>query len=339
MSFQDINIQVLEGFDDPRCGPAVWNALVTRGGTDAIFLTWEWQKAWWESFERTGLLLLGAERDGELLALAPFFAEEGMIYFVGSGGSDYLDFIGEIGAPEVLDGLLRRARESVPDFIGFRFFHLPDKSPSAELLRNVACRLGLALHEEGLQHAPAVQFGVDESADRALTQKKSLLRHEAYFRRSASLEVLHHSTAEEIEPHLDGFFQQHIGRWGGTPHPSLFHDARQQRFYRAVTCYAAPAGWLRFTRVESDGRAIAFHFGFAYHGAFMWYKPTFAIELARHSPGEVLLRQLLLRAIEERAHTFDFGLGDEPFKHRFANHAQTVRDFGLYPATAPASAD
>ena len=67
----------------------------------------------------------------------------------------------------------------------------------------------------------------------------------------------------------------------------------------------------------------------------MWYKPAFAIELARHSPGEVLLRQLLLRVIEESAHTFDFGLGDETFKRRFANHTQTVRDFGLYPANAP----
>ena len=335
MSIQTVNITVLEGFDDPRCGPAVWNALVARGGTDAIFLTWEWQKAWWDSFERRGLLLLGAERDGELLAIAPFFTEERMIYFVGSGGSDYLDFAGEISAPEVLDGLLMCARNSVPEFIGFRFFHLRDKSPTAELLRASASRLDLVLREEGIQPAPATQLGVDSAADRALTQKKSLLRHEAYFRRSGSLEVLHRSTAEEIGPHLDEFFQQHMARWSTTPHPSLFHDARQRCFYRTVTQYASSAGWLRFTRVESNGLAIAFHFGFAYHGAFMWYKPTFAIELVRHSPGEVLLRQLLLRAIEESAHTFDFGLGDEPFKQRFATHTHSVRDIGLYPATSP----
>ena len=224
------------------------------------------------------------------------------------------------------------ARNSVPEFIGFRFFHLSDKSPTAELLRASASRLNLVLREEGVQPAPATQLGVDSAADRALTQKKSLLRHEAYFRRSGSLEVLHHSTAEEIEPHLDEFFQQHMARWSATPHPSLFHDDRQQRFYRTLTQYASPAGWLRFTRIAADGRPIAFHFGFVYHGSFMWYKPTFAIDLARHSPGEVLLRQLLLRGIEESAHTFDFGLGDEPFKQRFATHTQTVRDFGLYPA-------
>lgn len=335
MSSPPVNIVALTGFDDPRCRPLVWNALVSKGGTDAIFLTWEWQKAWWDSFGRHGLLLLGAERDGELLAIAPFFAEEGMSYYVGSGGSDYLDFVGDIRAPEVLDGLLRFARNSVPDFNGFRFYHVPDRSPTGELLRASASRLNLVLQEEGSQTAPATQLGVDNEADRALTQKKSLLRHEAYFRRSGSLEVTHHSTVEAIEPHLEEFFQQHIARWSATPYPSLFHDARQQRFYRTVTQGASSAGSLRFTRIAADGHSIAFHFGFVYNGSFMWYKPTFAIELARHSPGEVLLRQLLLRAIDEGAHTFDFGLGDEPFKQRFATHSQGVRDFGLYPDTAP----
>lgn len=332
MSVPPPNIQRLDGFDDPRCTPDKWNALLHRGGTDAVFLTWEYQRAWWNSFERTGLLLLAAEQDGQVLAIAPFFAEEGMVYFVGSGGSDYLDFVGDIRAPEILDGLLLYARNIVPEFAGFRFFHVPDKSPACGLLRASALRLGLVLHEEDIQSAPATQLGGDRAADFALTQKKSLLRHEAWFRRSGPLEVLHHSKADEIEPYLEEFFQQHIARWDATPYPSLFHDPRQRRFYRALTQSASPAGWLRFTRVESNGHPIAFHFGFAYRGTFMWYKPAFAIDFARHSPGEVLLRQLLLQAIRENADTFDFGLGEEPFKQRFATHAQTVRDFGLYPA-------
>ena len=46
---------------------------------------------------------------------AGLFAEDGMVYFVGSGGcgSDYLDFIGDISCPETLDGLLTTARDEV----------------------------------------------------------------------------------------------------------------------------------------------------------------------------------------------------------------------------------
>src|SRR5207249_709520 len=134
-----------------------------------------------------------------------------------------------------------------------------------------------------------------------------------------------------ILPHLDEFFEQHVSRWAATPYPSLFHDPAQRAFYQALTPLAAKAGWLRFTRLEWEGRSIAFHFGFCYGGRYLWYKPSFAIALARHSPGEVLLRQLLLAAKNEGSRVFDFGLGDEGFKRRFANQITTVRTWGLYP--------
>ena len=55
---------------------------------------------------------------------------------------------------------------------------------------------------------------------------------------------------------------------------------------------------------------------------------------ARHSPGEVLLRQLLIAAMAENAEVFDFGLGDEAFKSRFATHVCRVRNWGLYNSRA-----
>ena len=45
-------------------------------------------------------------------------------------------------------------------------------------------------------------------------------------------------------------------------------------------------------------------------------------------------RQLLLAAVEEGARTFDFGLGDEAFKARFANKVHKVRTVGLYEPSA-----
>ena len=143
---------------------------------------------------------------------------------------------------------------------------------------------------------------------------------------------MHHSSeAATISPFLDSFFAQHMARWGTTPYSSLFHEQAQRDFYRRLTSCAGDAGWLRFTRVEWQGRPIAFHFGFCYRGNYLWYKPSFEISLARRSPGEVLLRQLLLAAIAEGANIFDFGLGDELFKRRFATQVNHARTWGLYP--------
>ena len=64
-----------------------------------------WQTAWWECFGRGQLLLLGAEINRELVALAPLFTQERMVYLVGSGGSDYLDLIGDTSRPGVVAAL------------------------------------------------------------------------------------------------------------------------------------------------------------------------------------------------------------------------------------------
>ncbi len=334
-----IRIIRLGGFDDPRLGRAGWDALVVRGASDVVFLTWPWQAAWWEVFGRGELLLVAAEREGEVIALAPLFTEAGMVYFVGSGGSDYLDFLGDTGGPGVLPALLEHARRSVDGFIGFVFYHLPDDSLNAARLEAAARTMGLPIFDEGEQLAPALDLRGQPEAAREAARKKSLIRHEKFFARDGGLRVTHSRTAPEILPHLARFFAQHEARWAGTPSPSLFCDEAQRQFYRRLTELASGDGWLRFTRVEATGKAIAFHFGFCWRGSFLWYKPSFDIELARHSPGEVLLRQLVLAAMEEGAHTFDFGLGDEPFKARFATHVRRVRNWGLYEPAALPGAD
>ena len=143
----------------------------------------------------------------------------------------------------------------------------------------------------------------------------------------------HLKRSNEILPLLNFFFEQHINRWAHTPFPSLFIDPVQKVFYKRLLEELAETDWLRFTCVNWQDRYVAFHFGFNYNGNFFWYKPTFEIALAKHSPGEVLLRQLLLQAQCEQAHTFDFGLGDEEFKKRFSTNTQLVRTWGLYPSS------
>ncbi len=62
----------------------------------------------------------------------------------------------------------------------------------------------------------------------------------------------------------------------------------------------------------------------------IWYKPTFDISYAKRSPGEVLLKILLEYALEHDVAKFDFTIGDEDYKYRFANHSHwkyTIRVF------------
>jgi CelD/BcsL family acetyltransferase involved in cellulose biosynthesis len=334
MSTPPVTATILTGFDDPAAGPEEWDRLLAAGPTDVVFLTRGYQRTWWDSFGRGQLLLITAERAGRPVALAPLFADGGMVFFVGSGGSDYLDFVGDAGDPDVLVALLGAARRRVSDFVGFRFYHVPDDSPTGACLRAAAGRLELVCYDEGDLPAPALDLDVPPGAGLAAANKTSLVRHERGLTRAGRLDVTHLRDGEAIAPHLDAFFEQHVARWAATPYPSLFLDPKQRAFYRRLAEVVGPVGTLRFTRLDWDGRPVAFHFGFCHRGRYLWYKPSFAIDLARRSPGEVLLRQLLLAAIDEGTKVFDFGLGDEAFKQRFANRVARVRTWGLYPPHA-----
>jgi CelD/BcsL family acetyltransferase involved in cellulose biosynthesis len=326
---RSITAKVLCGFDDPLLRGDQWESLLGRGSSDVVFLTREWQTAWWNTLGAGRLLLIGALVDGGLVALAPCYTTAGMVYFIGSGSSDYLDFLGDISDAAVPRVMLNAAREDVAGFVGFVFFHVPERSPTGACLRRIAPELGLVCHDEGGWPAPALEL--DTSAGAAASGKKSLIRHERFFHRHGTLEVTQWTSGREIAAHLPEFFDQHIRRWESTRFPSQFHQPRQRRFYEELCRSAGEAGWLRFMRLDWNGQPIAFHFGFCYRGSFMWYKPSFAIELARRSPGEVLLRQLLLAARDECVGTFDFGLGDEAFKSRFATRIEQVRTWSLYP--------
>jgi len=331
MSLPKTQYRILDGFDDTFVTQDIWNELLHQGPVDEIFLTWEWQKTWWETFGRGKLLLIAAEEKGKPLAIAPLFSDEGMIFFVGSGGSDYLDFIGEITNPEVLENMLLAAINLTPDFCGFRFYHVPDDSPTGLILEKVAIRKNWQYYDEGFLPSPFMDIkNMPQQAEQAI-RKKSLVRHENWFIKMGGLRISHFFKSEDILPHLDGFFDQHVSRWESTPFPSLFKAEIQRTFYKRICEEIAQTSCLQFTVITWQDKPVAYHFGFWYQNKFLWYKPCFDITLAKHSPGEVLIRQLLLQTIKEHADIFDFGLGDEDFKKRFSTHTRIVRTWGLYP--------
>ena len=117
--------RLLQSFDDPSLGAEQWENVLARGATETVFLLHPYQRAWWNCFGHGQLLLITAEKQGQIVALAPLFAEAGMIFFVGSGGSDYLDFIGDTSNPGVFDVLLEAARSRVSDLNDANIKNLP----------------------------------------------------------------------------------------------------------------------------------------------------------------------------------------------------------------------
>ena len=85
-----------------------WNNLLNNSNVDSIFLTWEWQFNWWNSFKSNktlSIIIVRDNKDNKLLGIAPLYKAKKQIFkaisiselkFIGdddNATSEYLDFI------------------------------------------------------------------------------------------------------------------------------------------------------------------------------------------------------------------------------------------------------
>jgi CelD/BcsL family acetyltransferase involved in cellulose biosynthesis len=306
-----------------------WSGLLARCGSHHVFQTFAWHVCWWRAFRDSHeLFILLAYEATELVGIAPMMITRqagwlgGMrscVRFIGSSNhaSDYCDFIVDDRVPHALHALLDAMNVGAGGFDRLDLSHFPSHSPNKPRLLGYLAGRDAKFIVEFQAEAPVRMLG-DTQADRKAANKSSLKRHTKFFEKSGGLSFHQCSSEPEAAAYLDAFFDQHKARRARTDSPSQFFDPAQQRFYRELVTEAFRYGWLRFDVVLFDGAPLAFHFGFEYRRRFIWYKPAFDPRFAAKSPGEVLLKFLLDDAIGKGLEEFDFTVGSESFKFRFA---------------------
>lgn len=324
----------LRGWDDLPGTEEAWTALLARAGNHSVFQTFAWHACWWKAFRASHeLFVILAYAGSQLVGIAPMMIVRerrpiglmrSQVCFIGSlnHASDYCDFITDPAVAQVLPALLEEINAGGGACKRIELSHFPSHSPNKTELLAYFERRDALITVEFQADAPVRILG-DTHADRKAANKSSLKRHTRFFEKSGDL-CFHRCTSEsEIMGYLDVFFEQHKARRAHAGSPSQFDDPAQKVFYRDLVREISRHGWLRFDVVLFDGAPLAFHFGFEYQRRFIWYKPTFNVQFAARSPGEVLLKFLLDDAIEKKLEEFDFTVGSEPFKYRFANRTRS----------------
>jgi CelD/BcsL family acetyltransferase involved in cellulose biosynthesis len=159
--------------------------------------------------------------------------------------------------------------------------------------------------------------------------RSSFRRVENRLARHGKVEFHRWTRAEEVLPKLEEFFDLHRRRWAGTDCERYFQDAVHREFFEELTRSLGQTPWLRFAELRLDGRLAAAHFGFRYGQRLLWYKPAYEMEMAKLSPGVALIHRLIDSAVEEGAAEFDFTIGGEAFKSRYATRERRVHDLHL----------
>jgi len=309
---------------------AVWERLRCAAPTEGLFLTPEWLQTWCQHLGTGQPLLFAVEDAGEVIALAPieraWVGGMAVLRPLGLGVSDYFDVLlppdsdrREAALATLADGLMQRS--GAWDALDLRGF--PAESATVgELVDAAAAR--------GMRHAVLTGYTrpgivLDGTWDDYLKTRPGRFRYNlrSRLRRLGEQGAVEFRTAtrpSEVRRALAILTALHARRWHGQHTATIFSSsASARRFYADACAKYAARGLLDLTLLEVGGRAIAGSLGFIDRDTYYYYVPAWEPSLAALAPSTLLLSHLVQRAYSLGLKRFDFMLGDETYKARWAS--------------------
>lgn len=329
-----LDVRPIAGFDDVR---EDWDRLAQASGS--VYATREWATIWWDVYGAGRRLLLhGLWSDGgELVAILPLYQARGgpvpLARLVGHGPADEL---APVCAPEDRAVAADAVRAALRSALGARALMLAERLPAdqgwAALLRGRPLRTDstplLGIHGKTWD----AWLG-----SRSSNFRQQVRRHARNLERDHEVDIRQVTSADGLDPALDTLFELHDARWG---EESSAFDERRRAFHRAFAHQAAERGWLRLWLADVDGAPAAAWIGFRYGGAEWYYQAGRDPKLDDSRVGFVLLCRTIQAACDDGLREYRFGLGDEPYKDRFADADPGLDTVvaGAAPMTAAAAA-
>ncbi len=102
--------------------------------------------------------------------------------------------------------------------------------------------------------------------------------------------------------------------WKGRAGTAMAQDVDTRGFYTELARVLGAQGRLALWALYLDERLIAFQFGLEHRGSYALLKPAYDESLARYSPGQLLMAEVMRDAIARRLTRFEFLGEDMPWK-------------------------
>jgi CelD/BcsL family acetyltransferase involved in cellulose biosynthesis len=327
-----VHVRVLKEIpEDPDLSEA-WNKLVLAMENPEVFFTYQWALAASRGFQNilSPLLFLiyDFDRLAGVVALAVDRKAPRAAFFLTSSTADYCDLV---SAPAdrkaVLLALLGEIKNlGLNDLV---FANVPSNSTTLEELPLVAGSQRFYVSSRTSYNCGVVQLGGEEQRENLLRTLASRSREKRALKKLTTLgsvKVIHLTEPEQIGGSLESIVSAQISRFLASDRVSPLVGPERRTFLRQLSSLLSHSGWLKISQLEIDGRPVAWNYGFRFGGSWFWYLPTFQMEYEHVSPGSCLLRLMVEESARDASvRWLDLGLGDEPYKDRFANDVRQTR--------------
>lgn len=304
----------------------MWNPLLARTDTDAIFLTFEWLTTWWQCFGADSDLLVLVVREGEEpVALAPLMRHPRtrQVSFVANAHSMRANFLLTSDPAESLRAIFEYLARSGMDWDDMVLNYIPEDSMTARSSL-AACRAnGLrAGYVPSLVSPYTALTGQSwdsylETFDRKF--RKNLLYYERRFYEDESGSAVIYRSISDLDQALTACREAALASWQHQQGTSIASTPELWAFYSRLAQIAAERGWLRIGVLWAGGRPVGFEYNLAYRGTTYDLKPGYHPDFRHCSPGHVLTAFMMRTAMNEGCAEYDMVGMNEDYKMKWAS--------------------
>jgi CelD/BcsL family acetyltransferase involved in cellulose biosynthesis len=327
-----VRVKVLKEIPEDADLSEAWNTLVLAMDNPEVFLTYQWALAASRGFQENLSPLLFLMYEFEQLvgvvALAIDPKAPRAAFFLTSSTADYCDIVSasENRRAVVLALLEEIQKLGLTDLV---LANVPSNSETLKELPSLAESSRFYVTSRTAFDCGVVQMGDDSQRETLLQTLAGKSREKRALKRLTTLgsvKVIHLTEPEQIGTSLESIISAQISRFLASNRVSPLVGSERRTFLRQLSDLLAHSGWLKISQLEIDGRPAAWNYGFRFGGSWFWYLPTFQMEYEHVSPGSCLLRLLVEEGARDASLKWlDLGLGDEPYKERFANDSRQTR--------------
>lgn len=308
-----------------------WEDLLERSRNATIFQTPEWLFNYIRFYKHGRPFILTVRDHGKLVALAlleivsmygvPFKR----LQFMGTGATDYLDFILDQASEEsALEALFNHLAQISSRWEIIDLQQIPQNSPSLPAWQRFQAPAGIEQNQLEQEDCPILPLPSSWDGFLAGLGKKTRWNI-GYYERIARRDFEYQIgplSAEEIQEGMTALFTLHAARWRRRRLPGVLTGVKRQKFHRAVAAAFMKKGWLRLYALRLNGEIQAILYCFSYRGKGYYYLGGFEPALSKYSLGTVLTAYAIRDSIESGLTEFDFLRGKEPYKARWTRESR-----------------
>ncbi len=308
-----------------------WDQLLKRSQADHIFLTRDWQQAWWQAYHPGDLwVITGRTPEGELAGIAPWFVErhsgQRIVRTIGCVEvADYLDVVATREHEEAFySALADHLLASVEEFDKLDLCNIPAASPTLVYLPDLLKARGFQVTCKLQEVCPVIELPADWET--YLSQLDRKQRHELrrkLRRADAQSEWYIVGPEHDLEEEQEKFLR--LMAASSEEKAAFLENEQNTAFFRALIPRMMERGWLLLSFLNFNGHPAASYLNFDYNNRVLVYNSGQDVQqYGSLSPGIVLLAHNIRHAIEQGRTEFDFLRGDESYKYQMGGQDTEV---------------